>query len=396
MSKLWTKNHQKKLDPLIEVYTVGNDYLLDLELIPYDVQASIAHATMLKKIGILTSKELITLTKGLKKILEQAKTNTFKITPEDEDGHTAIENFLTKNYGEVGKKIHTGRSRNDQILVTIRLFSKDALKDITALTKKLETLLRKLVTQHAKTKMPGYTHMQPAMPSTVSMWLQSYADSMADTLTLIHTTAHIIDQNPLGSVASYGEQTLGLDRDLTTKLLHFKKTQRNPMYCAMSRGKFELITLQTLSHVMLDLSKLASDLLRFTMKELNFFDLPLEFKTGSSVMPQKQNFDVLEILRANYGVFTGYETQIRTIIANLPSGYNRDLQLTKEPYLKGIKLVKDSLKIMRHTLQHLIVNTTNLAKACTPELSMADQAYALVKQGKPFRDAYREISDQLN
>ncbi len=393
MSKLWTKNNQQVLDPLVEAYTVGNDYLLDQELIPYDVQGSLAHAAMLQKIGILTGKELSALKKGLQTILTKWKQGAFTIKPEDEDGHTAIELFLTKSCGEAGKKIHTGRSRNDQILVTIRLFSKDAVKHVTTLTKNLQTLLEKLARTYAQTPMSGYTHMQPAMPSTVGMWLGSFADSAADTMTLLKTVAVILDQNPLGSVASFGEQTLHLDRDFTTKQLHFKKTQRNPMYCAYSRGKFELLTLQAMSHIMLDLSKLASDLMRFTMKEFSFFDLPPVFKTGSSVMPQKQNFDIFEIVRGNYAIFTGYETQIRTTIANLPSGYNRDFQLTKEPYLKAIKLVKDSLIITNHTMQHLIVKKTNLAKACTPELDMADQAYALVKKGQSFRDAYRDLKE---
>lgn len=395
MKKLWSKGSKITLNKMVESYTIGNDYILDMELIPFDIQGSMAHAKMLKSIGVLTAREEKTLLVGLKEILEIWNRDDFVLKKEYEDCHSAIEFYLTEKYGNVGKKIHTGRSRNDQILLTIRLYSKFQLGEIMETISQIIQTLKKHGKKFQEIKMPGYTHMQRAMPSTVGMWLGSYKESLEDDLELIKTVYKIIDQNPLGSVAGFGENILGIDRELTGKEMGFAKVQKNPMYCALSRGKFENMILQALSHVVFDLGKLASDLLLFTTKEFGFFDLPNEFKTGSSIMPQKKNFDVLELIRANVSVFYAQQYQIQEIIKNLPAGYNRDFQLTKEPFIKGLKIAKDMVAISDLVLNHLIVHEKQLVSACSRELYATEEVYKSVKNGENFRDAYRKIGSKI-
>ena len=396
MKKIWDRKNSINTNETVENYTVGIDYLLDLELLPYDIEGTMAHTKMLHKIKILSSKELGILVTGLNKILSLCKVGKFKIDKSQEDGHTAIEAYLTENYGDVGKKVNTGRSRHDQALTMIRLFSKEKLSEIKKSVEDLVVELEKQIRKSGKIKMPGYTHMQRAMPSSVGMWLGSYHDSLQDGLILLEATTKIIDQNPLGSAAGYGENTLGLDRKFTTKELGFKKVQENPMYCGFSRGKFENLILQAVSSVMFDLGKLASDLLLFTTKEFNFFTLPDSFKTGSGIMPQKKNYDVLELTRGNIGIFNGYQHQIENVIKNLPAGYNRDFQLTKEPYLKGVKLALDTMGVMNLVIKNLEAKKKNLENACTPELYATDEALQLVKGGKNFREAYQEMKEKYS
>jgi len=394
MKKLWDKKGGAQTNQVVENYTVGVDYLLDLELLPYDIKGTMAHAKMLHKIKILNKKELDTLIEGLNKILSLSKAGKFTIDKSQEDGHTAIEAYLTENYGDVGKKVHTGRSRNDQSLTMTRLFSKEKVSGIKKMVEILIFELEKQIKKCGKIKMPGYTHMQRAMPSSVAMWLGSFCDSLKDDLILINGIMQVIDQNPLGSAAGYGESILGLDRKFTTKELGFKKVQENSMYCAMSRGKFENIILQAISSVMFDIGKIASDLLLFTTKEFNFFTLSDSFKTGSSIMPQKKNYDVLELVRGNVGIFNGYQHQIENVIKNLPSGYNRDFQLTKEPYLKGMKLAQDTIEVMTLVIKDLEAKKENLENACSAELYATDEALKLVKAGKSFREAYQEVKEK--
>jgi len=339
-------------------------------------------------------KELKTILKGLGEMMDLWKRGEFKIGKPQEDGHTAMEAYLTEKYGDVGKKIHAGRSRNDQSLTMTRLFTKDNLTLIKKEVRQFILELNKQIKKQGKIKMPGYTHMQRAMPSSVGMWLGSYRDSLKDDSIILDATMKVMDQNPLGSAAGYGENILGLDRKFTTKELGFKRIQENPMYCAFSRGKFEHMVLQSLSSVMFDLGKLATDLMLFTMKELNFFNLPDSFKTGSSIMPQKKNYDVLELVRGNIAISNGYQEQIGNVIKNLPIGYNRDFQLTKEPYLKGIKLVRETIQVMTLVVKNLEAKKENLEAACTPELYATDEALKLVKQGVSFRDAYQQIKQK--
>lgn len=396
MKKIWQKNELKNnnISKIIEDFTVGDDYIIDLRLIPYDIQASKVHAKMLNKIKIINNEELKKLTSGLDEILELWENNKFIIKKQEEDCHTAIENFLTNQLGEIGKKIHTGRSRNDQVLVALRLYQKNLINKLYKDIKELISNFDNLSEKNKNTLMPGYTHMQRAMPSSVFMWADSYSSSFNDNLLLLENLKNIIDQNPLGSAAGFGEDILGIDREFTTKELFFKKAQKNPMYCAYSRGKFELFIIKNLSNFILDFGKFANDLLLFTTKEFNFFHLPTDFLTGSSIMPQKNNYDILEILRGKTAMFFGYEDQVRNIIRNLMSGYNRDFQLTKKIFFDSIDLFENCLKITNLIIKNLKINTANLKNACTKEIYATNEAYKLVKNGENFRDAYKKIGNQ--
>lgn len=392
-NKLWQIN-KTGLNPLVEAFTVGDDHLIDQILIPYDVKGSLAHAEMLHKIGILNKRELTQLKSGFNKILQVWNKGKFKITRSQEDSHTAIEQFLTKNYGEIGKKIHTGRSRNDQSLMMMRLLAKDELSTIEKSLRELHDNFKLKIKQTKNISMPGYTHMQKAMPTTVGIWLDSYLSALNDILPMLKTTQKIINQNPLGSASGFGIQNFPVDREFTTNKLLFGKIQQNPMYCAFSRGYFENIVLQTLSSLMIIFGRFANDMLLFTMQEFNFFSLPDEFTTGSSIMPQKKNYDVFEVMRGNTKVFHSYQTQIQEIISSLGSGYHRDLQLTKKPFIEGINLCQNTIEIMIEIIKALKINKIALQKAMTKDLFATDDVYELVKKGKSFRDAYIEVKNK--
>ncbi len=386
--KLWEKN--SKLNKQIEQYTVGNDPKLDLNLVKYDCIASIAHAKMLHKIGILAKEELDKLEAELKNIIKLYHDGKFVIKLEDEDCHTAIENHLIKKLGNIGKKIHTARSRNDQVLTALRLYSKDKLKHIEKAVLELVASLKKLGVKHNSVEMPGYTHSRKAMPYTVGKYFGAFKDSLQDDLKLLATSYELIDQNPLGSAAGYGVN-LNVDKKMTTKLLNFAKVQHNELYCQNSRGKFESIVLFALDQIMLDLGKLAGDLILFSMDEFGYFKLPEEFCTGSSIMPHKKNPDVLELMRAKASVVNSYVFQVINIINGLQSGFNRDFQLTKEPLMKGLEITLDSVKVMNLVLSGIKVNKENCKKACTREIYSVNKANELVKKGMPFRDAYKKL-----
>ncbi len=391
MGKIWQKDSLWEINKLMEDYTVWIDYILDLELILYDVKWSKAHVKMLHKIWILTLDEKDTLIIWLDEILELNSKWDFKILKSQEDWHAAIESYLTEKFWEVWKKIHTGRSRNDQILVTTRLYTLDKITNIIKLIEKLIISFESKIKEVWYIKMSGYTHMQRAMPSSVWMWLWSIKDALKDDLIFINAAKQINNQNPLWSVAWFWEDVFNLDKEFTTKELWISKIQENPMYCAYSRWKFESIVLSYLSQVMLDLWKFASDLVLFSTKEFDYFTLPDDFKTWSSVMPQKKNWDVMELVRWNSNLFLWYEFQVKEIFKNLMSWYNRDFQLTKEPYLKWIKLVTDTVKICDLVIQNLWVNKEKLEKSCTDELYATKEAYELVKSGMTFRDAYKIV-----
>lgn len=378
----------------IEKFTVGSDHLLDMNLVKYDCIGSIAHAKMLYRIGVLSKRELLELEKELKCIIKLAQMKKFKINLEDEDCHSAIENHLTKKLGETGKKIHTARSRNDQVLTALRLYSKDKLQQIeTSLLKLIETL-KEVSKKYKNVGIPGYTHSRKAMPYSVGKYFEAFKEALEDDLLLLRLAYRINDQNPLGSGAGYGIN-LEIDRDLTTELLDFNKTQKNELYCQNSRGKFESIILFALSQIMLELQKLANDLILFSMDEFGYFNLPDEFCTGSSIMPHKKNPDVLELVRAKSAVIISYYFQVIDIVKGLHSGYNRDLQLTKEPLMKGCGITLDAMKIMNLVMANLKVNKENCKKGCTKEISSVDKTYDLVMKGNAFRDAYQKISKKL-
>lgn len=390
MAKLWQKDYDVNKE--IEKFTVGNDYILDKELLKWDVIGSIAHASMLKKIGILKNEEFVKLKKELKSVLGD---KNFEIKQSDEDVHTAIENYLTKKLGDLGKKIHTARSRNDQVLLDTRLYTKDKLLGIKESLLKLIKVLVEIAEKNKAVPLPGYTHTQKAMPSSVGLWAGAFAESLLDDTIQLNGAYQLNDQSPLGSAAGYGVP-LPIDRQYVAELLGFKKVQNNVLYVQNSRGKIELAVLSALNQIQLTLNKLASDLIWFSTSQFGYFELPKEFCTGSSIMPQKKNPDVLELVRAKSALMEGYLIQLNNLIKNLISGYHRDFQLTKEPLLKGIELSKSTLDIMVLVLQKLKVNKQNCIKACTPELFATDKALELVKKGMPFRDAYKEVGLNLD
>lgn len=391
--KIWQTADSSALHPLVERFTVGDDYSFDQKLIPYDIQASLAHAKMLQKIKVITKTELAQLETGLHEILTLWQQGKFLVAQEQEDGHTAIEQFLCEKCGAVGKKIHTGRSRNDQSLVMLRLYMRVELIEIQKLLGNIKKALVKKISATKAIPMPGYTHMQKAMPTTVGLWLASFLDAIADVEILLAASKKIIDQNPLGSASGFGIGNFAIDREYTTKELKFAKTQINPIYCGFSRGYFENIVLQTLANVMTIFGRFANDMLLFTTQEFHFFSLPGNFTTGSSIMPQKRNYDIFEIMRGNVRVFDAYHSQIKNIIAAVPSGYNRDFQLTKKPFILAMELCISSCALFPEILSNLQVHAEVLKKAMTQDLFVTNAVYDLVNQGKSFRDAYIEVKE---
>ena len=390
-SKLWEKGYE--LDKQVEEFTVGEDPTLDQQLVRYDCLASIAHAKMLGRIGILEEEEVQKLVEELNNVIEIDKQGEFEILQEQEDCHTAIENHLTNRLGDLGKKIHTARSRNDQVLTALRLYYKEELAECKELVVALIERTTNFLKRYGKVKFPGYTHTRKAMPSSINLWGNSFIDSMKDNLRIIDLAFQLIDQSPLGAGAGYGVP-LEIDREYTARLLDFARVQENPIYTQNSRGKFESTLLHALTQIMFDLNKIASDLILFTMPELGYFELPEELCTGSSIMPQKKNPDVLELLRARYHLVVSCEFQIKSIISTLLSGYNRDLQLTKEPTMRGLQITKESLSIMGLVFEKLRINEENCSKALTEDIYATEELYQLVKKGVPFREAYKTVSQK--
>ena len=390
--KLWQKNY--KLNKQIEEFTVGADPVLDLQLIQYDCLASMAHARMLRKIGILSQTQLYRLLKELKRIMALDQKGKFKISKADEDCHTAIENHLIKTCGPAGKMIHTFRSRNDQVLTALRLLYKNRLHLIDDLLVQTGQTIISFKKKHGRTPLPGFTHTRKAMPSSIGLWAESIRDALRDDRKILKAALDLIDQSPLGTGAGYGIP-YKIDRAYTQKLMGFRRLQQNPIYAQNSRAKFEAFILNALSMILFDINKACTDLIFFTLPEFGFFQLPDEFLTGSSIMPQKKNPDVLELLRGHYHVLLAYEIQIKHIAANLISGYHRDFQLTKEPVLKGIHLTIKCLQIFELVFQNLLVNETLCRKAMTSELFATHKAYDLVKQGVPFREAYQKVAKEF-
>lgn len=392
MKKLWQKNWQ--LNEFIEVFETKEDIVMDQKLIPYDIYCSIAHAEMLTKIGILSAKELIELKKGFKEIFALYNQGKFVLTMGEEDMHTKIENYITQHYGEVGKKMHTGRSRNDQVLVALRLFGKDQLLVIMKETLSLIQLFITFAKRYEFMPMPGYTHMQQAMPSSVGMWAGAFTEGLLDDYKILQNAYEIIDQSPLGSGAGYGVP-LPLDREYTAKLLGFKKIQENPIYCQNSRGKLESTVVHALITVLFDINRFATDIMVFTMAEFGYFMVAKELTSGSSIMPQKRNVDVAELLRSKVHVVNGYYQQVLQIGTNLISGYNRDLQDTKKPFVESLLLTKDCILVTKLLLENLTPNEKNMEKGLTKELFATHYALDLVQNGMPFREAYQKTAANL-
>lgn len=393
MNKLWQKDWQ--LDGNIEAFETGGDLVLDQKLVKADVLGSLVHAKMLSAMGFITNKELEEAQTGLKKILDQVQKGTFILAPGDEDVHTKIENLLTEWYGPVGKKIHTARSRNDQVATAVRLYTKEQLLFIWgALLSLIEEFLL-FAKKYEMVPMPGYTHLQKAMPSSVGMWAGSFTESFLDSLILFKAGYKLNNQSPLGSVAAYGVPTM-IDREYTAELLGFAKVQQNSLYCQNSRGIIEASVVAGLIPMLQAISKFASDILLFTTSEFHLFSVDETMCSGSSIMPQKKNVDIAELLRAKvHSVLANYVALV-SIPSNLPSGYNRDLQETKKPLFESFDMTLGSLTASKILLEHLIPNTQSLERAMTPELFATGEALNLVSQGLPFRDAYQKVGQSLN
>lgn len=391
-TKLWDKGYD--LNPLIEAFEVGDDVAYDNRLVMPDVLGSIAHAAGLAKIGILDQESFAALHKGLVQIAELYEQGQFNLEQGDEDVHTKIENWLTANVGDPGKEIHTGRSRNDQVLVDLRLYTREAVLPVYQAILSACEALHSLAERHIDMPMPGYTHMQRAMLSTVGVWAGSYLEALLDDLKLLDAAVELSDQNPLGSAASYGVP-LPLDRQYVADLLGFKRVQNNVLYAQLARGKFEGAIVQALVQVMLDLSKLAQDILLFTTAEYGFFKINDSLLTGSSIMPQKKNLGAVELLRARAQVMLAYQQQILGVLTGLPSGYNMDSQDTKKPFMDAIDLAAQSAAVAALFVSQIEPDEAKMAEACSPELFATDIAYDLVRSGTPFRDAYREVAGKI-
>lgn len=398
MTKLWQKGY--RVHEQVERFEAAQNSLLDSRLIRHDVWGSLAHIAMLAAIGVLTADEHETLKQGLCSILVQEANGEFFVQPSDEDVHTAIENYLSTLPGATGKKIHMARSRNDQVLVDLRLYGKEQLHEVGTLLCALIATLLDFAHAHQDVAMPGYTHMQRAMLSSVGLWAASFAEALLDDEQLLSAAYTLNDQSPLGSAAGYGVP-LPIDRQLTADLLGFSRVQNNVIYVQNSRGKIEAAIVQALSQIMLDLSKFAQDMLLFTTTEYGFFQLPQELCTGSSIMPQKRNLDIMELVRARTQTLFALQQQILGIVSGLPSGYNMDYQETKRPFMEALDVVKECLGITTLVADNLKVNSERLTQACTFELFATDRAYELAKTANmPFRDAYRivgaEVTAQLD
>ncbi|MDO8266120.1 MAG: argininosuccinate lyase [Candidatus Saccharibacteria bacterium] len=393
-TKIWSDDSGVELDAEIEAYTVGNDKEIDKKLIKYDIQASIAHSDVLLEMKVLSPAEHSKINHALNKL--SSKIESVKFTLEgNEDCHSYIEAYLSEVVGIAGKKIHTARSRNDQSLTMVRLYMKESMNDCLKLVKKLQKTINVQAKKQQKTDMPGYTHMQKAMPTTVGIWLGSFADALQDSMLILQSTTEVIDQNPLGSGAGFGS-SLNFDREITTTKLGFAKVQENPMYCGLSRGYFEIMCLQSLNLSMSVVGKLVSDLLLFTTQEFCFFSLPPNYTTGSSIMPHKHNYDVLEIARGKCHIFWTHQQKIQSIFGSIGSGYQRDLQLTKEIFVDAIIDFKQTFSVISKVVESLEIHSECLKLAIAPEMHSVTKINDLVKNGETFRDAYKKVKKQIS
>lgn len=390
---IWDKGYD--VEKAAIYFSVGDDHIYDQQLIKYDIQGSRAHAQMLHKIGILNDQELKDLEQGLTEISKEVENNNFPIVIEDEDCHSAIEKYLTNKFGEVGKKIHTGRSRNDQVITALRLLEKDQLNGIMELCRDLLQSLQQIIQKYGEVDFPGYTHMRKAMPATVQLWLESFSAALDDDIAVLEATKDIIDQNPLGTAAGFGVPEIKLDREMTTQKLGFRKLLKNPMYAQITRGKFEGNIINACAQVMLTLNKISSDLILFSMTEFSLIKIPREFCTGSSIMPQKVNPDVLELIRGKYHQVLGKEFEVKSLVGNLMSGYNRDVQLTKKSVMDALSITLESLAVLSPLVKNLEVDSKACAQAMTKELYATEKVNRLVVQGESFRTAYQKVAKEF-
>jgi argininosuccinate lyase len=392
MTRLWDKG--APLDARVLAYTAGDDYLLDERLVPYDVRASLAHARMLHTQNLLSAADLAAITAGLNDLAQAHANGQWRIELADEDGQSALETRLTQKIGPAGARIHLGRSRNDQVLTALRLYLRDATRELAAAARRVASALDELSAREHDTALPGYTHMQQAMPSSVPLWAGGFAAEIRDDAHNLEGVLRRLGRNPLGSAAGYGAPGLPLDRDATTKDLEFDSTQTPVTAAQLSRGKAEAHLLFEITLLMLDLGRFAADVLLFYTQEFSFVALPDAFTTGSSIMPQKRNPDVFELLRGRTATAHAALDEALGIFAKLPSGYQRDLQLLKAPLFRGIDLATQTLDLLPAAIAAMSFRPQNIK--LDPSIHAAEQAYAMVvAEGIPFREAYRRVAAKL-
>ena len=390
--QLWNKGFEP--DKLIEEFTVGNDRELDLLLARYDVQGSMAHIKMLESIGLLTKKELDTLLPALEEILVSIENGEFVIEEGVEDVHSQIEFMLTAKLGDMGKKIHSGRSRNDQVLVDLKLFFRDELKNIAKSCENLFKRLQDLSETHKDKLMPGYTHLQIAMPSSFGLWFGAYAESLTDDMQMLLAAYKIANQNPLGSAAGYGS-SFPLNREMTTDLLHFNNPHYNVIAAQMSRGKTERAVAAAIGAIASTLGHLAMDICMWMCGNFGFISFPDELTTGSSIMPHKKNPDVFEIMRGKCNRLQSIPNELALLTANLPLGYNRDLQLMKDIIFPATRELMNCLDMAEFMLQHIQVKADILEDKLYDYIFTVEDVNRLANQGTPFRDAYKKIGIEV-
>ena len=390
--KLWDKG--TAVNEMIEAFTVGRDREMDLYLAESDVLGTIAHITMLETIGLIQKDELSVLKQALAVISKDIKNGSFVIEPGVEDVHSQVELLLTKQLGDIGKKVHSGRSRNDQALLDIRLFTRDSLLEIVDSIQSLFQVMQSQSEKYKEVLMPGYTHLQVAMPSSFGLWFGAYAEALTDDLQLLSSAYKINNQNPLGSAAGYGS-SFPLNRTLTTQLLGFDDLNYNVVYAQMGRGKVERIAAFAIANLASTLSRMATDLCMFMSQNFGFIMLPAEITTGSSIMPHKKNPDVFELIRARCNKLQSLPVEIGSILGNLPSGYFRDMQMIKESFLPAFAEIQIILQITAFAIGEIGVNTQILDDPKYNYMFSVEEVNRLVLSGIPFRDAYKIVGKQI-
>ena len=393
MSTLWSKGTQAT--DLVEDITVGNDRILDMRLAKYDVQGSMAHIKMLESIGLLTSEELEILTAGLQQIMSEIEAGTFILEDDVEDIHSQVELLLTRRLGDIGKKIHSGRSRNDQVLVDVKLFLKDETLKLREEVLALFQTLQSLSEKHKDTLLPGYTHGQVAMPSSFGLWFGAYAEAFADDMYMLRGAYNVTNQNPLGSAAGYGS-SFPLDRQMTTDLLDFGDLDYNVVAAQLSRGKSERAVASAMGAIALTLNKFAADCCMYMSPNYGFIKFPDELTTGSSIMPHKKNPDVWEIMRGKCNMIMAKENEISLLCSNMPHGYHREFQLLKDILFPALELMHKCLMMADYMLQHIIVKEGILDAPIYDYLFTVEEVNRRTLEGMPFRDAYKSVGIEVN
>ena len=393
MSTLWSKGTQAT--DLVEDFTVGNDRILDMRLAKYDVIGSKAHIKMLESIGLLTAEELSTLTAALDQILSEIEAGDFVLEDDVEDIHSQVELLLTRRLGDIGKKIHSGRSRNDQVLVDVKLFLKDEVLKLREEVLTLFATLQKLSDEHKDVLLPGYTHGQVAMPSSFGLWFGAYAEALADDMYMLRGAYNVTDQNPLGSAAGYGS-SFPLDRQMTTDLLEFGSLDYNVVAAQLSRGKSERAVASAMGAIALTLNKFAADCCMYMSPNYGFIKFPDELTTGSSIMPHKKNPDVWEIMRGNCNRIMSTESSISMLCSNMPHGYHREFQLLKDILFPSLELMHKCLFMADYMLQHIIIKKGILDASIYDYLFTVEEVNRRTLNGMPFRDAYKTVGIEVN